>query len=112
MIRTLDYIAHEALRTATTYFGPGYHSIKWLAEVQGSNKAVITNPVGKWAGRLKARKNSGLIPSSLPAFVVIDGDGRQVAVCHYYKSRLTDSDPEPDEYEDEDYDDSSSPEEQ
>lgn len=105
MTRTLDYIAHEALRTATTYFGPGCHSIKWMANVQGAHKAVITCPVGRWAPRLRHRRHCGLLPSSLPAYAVIDGEGKIVALCHYFKERISDPEPFPDQYErdDEEY---------
>ena len=96
MTRTLDYLASEALRSAVSFFYIGCHSIKWLPGDNGVQKAVITSPAGRYAGRLRYRCRNGLLPSRLPAFMVIDGDGKPVAVCHYCKVRLSDPDPEPD----------------
>ena len=83
MTRTLDYTKREAFRTAVSLFDVRYHVILKMVGLQsGANKAVIM-PNSQYAIKLRGMAKRGEVPAELPGYMVIDSEGKPVAVCHF-----------------------------
>lgn len=87
MTRTLNYTKGEAFHTAVSLFDTRFHStIKIVGPQNGARKAIIM-PASNYAGKLRGMARRGEIPAELPGYMVIDGDGKPVAVCHYCEAK-------------------------
>lgn len=85
MIRTICNTAKAALNWAAMLFLPGYKSIKWVESMPGARDAA-PEPEENGGAILKRLRN-GDYPDELPCFLVIDGNGEQIAACYYLKHK-------------------------
>lgn len=85
MIRTISRTFDSALQYATTFFRPGYKSIKSVKSMPGAKDATPEQD------RYRCNPKpiiDGDYPDSLPCFLVIDDNGKVRAACYYLTSDL------------------------
>lgn len=87
MIRKIYRDYREAVAEASKFLIPGYHSIEWKNAIPGAQKAA---PCGDHQDLLFYYIRKGRIPSDIPGFLVIDGDGKPVAACYYFDKSQSD----------------------